>query len=115
MSTQFSKTFSTFFFPIDDAIKQIVVDWISYLKTEKLWGNDDPLFPMTNNTLNANQQFEADGLKREHWSTASPIRSIFKEAFAKAGLPYFHPHSFRNTLVQLGYEVCKKDIEALKG
>ena len=114
VKTKFSKTFSTFFFPIDDEIRRIVADWIAYLKTEKLYGNDDPLFPMTNNILNANHQFEASGLKREHWSTASPIRSIFKEAFAKAGLPYFHPHSFRNTLVQLGYEVCKKDIEALK-
>jgi hypothetical protein len=25
----------------------------------------------------------------------------------RAGLPYFNPHSFRNTLVQLGQEVCK--------
>lgn len=24
-----------------------------------------------------------------------------------AGLPYFNPHSFRNTLVQLGQDVCK--------
>ena len=24
-----------------------------------------------------------------------------------AGLPYFNPHSFRNTLAQLGEEVCK--------
>ena len=25
----------------------------------------------------------------------------------RAGLPYFNPHSFRNTLVQLGQEICK--------
>ena len=114
VKTKFSKTFSTFFFPIDNAIKQIVVNWIAYLKSEKLWGNDDPLFPMTNNTLNANQQFEANGIKREHWSTATPIRIIFKEAFAKAGLAYFHPHSFRHTLVQLGYSKCKaaEDLKA---
>lgn len=107
VKTKFSKTFSTFFFPIDDEIRQIVVSWITYLKTEKLWSNDDPLFPMISNTLNAKQQFEVNGLKREHWSTASPIRNIFKEAFVNAGLPYFNPHSFRNTLVQLGYSRCK--------
>jgi integrase len=38
---------------------------------------------------------------------ASPIRTIFREAFIGAGLPYFNPHSFRNTLVHLGEKVCK--------
>lgn len=114
VKTKFSKSFKTTFFPVGNEIKQIVYDWVTFLRNEKLYGNDDPLFPMTNNTLNANQQFEANGVKREHWSTATPIRTIFKEAFAKAGLPYFHPHSFRHTLVKLGYEVCKKDVEALK-
>ena len=53
------------------------------------------------------RQFEVLGLERSHWSSASPIRRIFREAFVKAGLPYFNPHSFRNTLVQLGEEICK--------
>src|SRR5262249_55584012 len=35
------------------------------------------------------------------------IRKIFREAFAHAGLPYFNPHSFRNTLVRLGQDTCK--------
>jgi len=44
---------------------------------------------------------------RKHWSNASPIRTIFKEAFAAAGLPYFNPHSFRKTLALLGGELCE--------
>jgi len=80
---------------------------VSYLRDEKLWGNDDPLFPATRVTLGATRQFEAAGLARGHWSTASPIRKIFREAFVSAGLPYFNPHSFRNTLVQLGQNVCR--------
>ncbi len=51
--------------------------------------------------------FEAAGLGRSHWSTAAPIRVIFREAFAAAGLPYFNPHSFRNTLVRRGETVCQ--------
>jgi hypothetical protein len=51
------------------------------------------------------------GLEREHWSNASPIRTIFREAFVRTGLPYFNPHSFRNTLVQLGQAVCKTPEE----
>ena len=60
------------------------------------------------------QNFTANGLKPKHWSTASPIRDIFRKAFENANFPYYNPHSFRHTLVQLGYSVCKKDFEALK-
>jgi len=107
VSTKFSKTFTTFFFPVGDEIKQILVDWIIYLKTVKLYGNDDPLFPMTKISIGKNNQFECVGLKSEHWSSAAPIRSIFKASFTQAGLPYFNPHSFRNTLVRLGETKCK--------
>ena len=44
-------------------------------------------------------------MARKHWSNATAIRKIFKEAFANAGLPYANPHSFRNTLAQLAYEL----------
>ncbi len=107
VKTKFSKTFNTFFFPVGEEIRKIVAAWVSYLRDEKLWGNDDPLFPATRIGLGATRQFEAAGLAREHWSTASPIRKIFREAFVRAGLPYFNPHSFRNTLVQLGQDVCR--------
>jgi integrase len=80
---------------------------ISYLREEKLWSNDDPLFPATLVVPGPDRQFAVAGLAREPWSTASPIRFIFREAFISAGLPYFNPHSFRNTLAKLGEEVCK--------
>ena len=111
VKTKFSKTFMTYFFPVGDGIQEIVTEWVGYLREGKLWGNDDPLFPATRIELGASQQFVVTGLERKHWSTASPIRSIFKEAFERAGLPYFNPHSFRNTLVRLGQERCKSAEE----
>ncbi len=107
VKTKFSKTFNTFFFPVGEGIHAIVSDWISYLRDKKLWGNDDPLFPATLVEQSPDRQFTAAGLARKQWSSASPIRSIFREAFMNAGLPYFNPHSFRNTLAQLGEKVCK--------
>ena len=107
VNTKFSKTFNTFFFPVGDEIHAIVAEWIAYLRKEKLSGNDDPLFPATRIALGASMQFETGGLDRKHWSNATPIRTIFRKAFTDAGLPYFNPHSFRNTLVRLGEEVCK--------
>ena len=113
VKTKFSKTFTTYFFPVGEEVRQIVVEWVHFLREEKLWGNDDPLFPATRVALGAARQFEAAGLKRSHWSTATPIRAIFREAFERAGLPYFHPHSLRKTLVRLGEQNCQSP-EAFK-
>jgi integrase len=111
VKTKFSKTFTTYFFPVGDGIRDIVAEWVRYLREVKLWGNDDPLFPATHIALGPTRQFEAGGLARSHWSTASPIRAIFREAFEHAGLPYFHPHSLRKTLAKLGEQVCASPEE----
>jgi integrase len=111
VNTKFSKTFTTWFFPIGDDILRIVVDWVSYLRQEKLWGLDDPLFPATKIVVGDTRHFEAAGLDRKHWSSAGPIRTIFRDAFAAACLPYFNPHSFRKTLALLGGQICKSPEE----
>jgi integrase len=111
VKTKFSKTFTTYFFPVGDGIREIVAEWVRFLREEKLWGNDDPLFPATRIAIGATRQFEVAGLEREHWSSAEPIRKVFREAFGRAGLPYFHPHSLRKTLARLGEEVCNSPEE----
>lgn len=113
VKTKFSKTFTTFFFPVGDEIVEIVADWVNYLRDELLWGNDDPVFPSTRIAFGASKQFEVVGLDRKHWSNATPIRTIFHDSFIGAGLDYFNPHSFRNTLVQLGETTCN-NAEAFK-
>jgi integrase len=109
--TKFSKSFITAFFPVGDDIRAVVTDWVAYLRREKLWGLDDPLFPATKVAVGDNLRFEVVGLDRKLWSNAGPIRTIFKEAFAAAGLPYFNPHSFRKTLALIGGQLCKSPEE----
>lgn len=112
--TKASKTFATWFFPVGGDALQIVQDWCEYLRTTLLWGDDDPLFPPTQIGLGENGGFMPVGLRRgECWQGAGPIRDIFRNAFEAAGLPYFNPHSFRNTLVQHGARTCPT-IEAFK-
>jgi integrase len=105
--TKFSKSFVTTFFPVGDDIRVVVGDWVAYLRTEKLWCLDDPLFPATKVAVGNNLRFEPVGLDRKHWSNAGPIRRIFKEAFEAVGLPYFNPHSFRKTLALRAGQECK--------
>lgn len=104
--TKFSKTFTTWFFPVGDEIQSLVVDWIDELRRDQLWGPDDPLFPATKVAMGEERLFKAVGIDRKHWSDAGPIRKAFKEAFECADLPYFNPHSFRKTLAQLGERLC---------
>jgi integrase len=101
--TKRAKTFTTWFFPVGDDIHDIVVDWVNYLRMEKGFGPDDPLFPKTRVAPGPDHEFRAIGLDRAHWSNADPVRAIFREAFEQAGLAYVNPHSCRDTLVQLAY------------
>ena len=107
VKTKSSKSFTTYFFPVGDEIREAFTGWVTHLLTVKLWGNDDPLFPSTSIRQDDNRRFAPCGVKREHWSSAGPIREIFREAFTVAGLPYFNPHSFRKTLARLGGTLCR--------
>jgi len=107
VKTKFSKTFNTYLFPVGELPINIVKTWIEYLTKELLFSPDDPLFPKTKMVVGEDRRFKACSLLREHWLTASPIRKIFKQAFENVSLPYFNPHSFRNTLVRLGMNLCQ--------
>jgi integrase len=108
---KFSKTFSTYFFQVGSDIEPIVVQWVEYLRTVEGFGPNDALFPATLMTIGPDGNFIANGLRRDCWSTAAPIRAIFKAAFEEAGLPYYNPHSLRKTLVRMGMEVCRTPEE----
>ena len=110
--TKFSKSFTTFFFPVGEDILEIFADWVTFLQKERLWGLDDPLFPATRMALGANGHFESAGLDRKCWANATPIRRIFRAAFEGVGLPYFNPHCFRKTLALFGQEVCQTPEES---
>jgi integrase len=109
--TKRAKTMTTTFFPVGGDCEAIVRDWIAYLTGPLLFGPDDPLFPATHVGLSPDGQFAANGLKRDFWSGAAPIRRIFKERFQAANLPYFHPHSLRKTLAILGQTRCRTPEE----
>lgn len=111
VNTKFSKTFTTYFFPVGKQPLNIIGEWLMHLKNELLFSPDEPLFPKTKVANNGDKRFQACGLLREHWQTAAAIRKIFKTAFTNADLPYFNPHSFRDTLVRQGEQLCQTPEE----
>ena len=98
--TKASKSFRTIFMPFDASAMTIIAEWVKELRRHHLFGPDDPLFPATAVRPDATGAFAATGLLRQGWSTTEPVREIFRNAFALAGLPYYHPHSFRSMIVQ---------------
>jgi integrase/recombinase XerD len=103
VNTKSSKRISAFLLPVDDRLKAIFLDWVQYLKTDQLFGNDDPLFPKTKMAQDENDCFKADGLSQDFWANATPVRDIFKAAFQAAGLPCYSPHTFRHMIVSEMY------------
>jgi integrase len=100
--TKRSKRIDTYLCPVGDDFKEIVLGWVRCLREEKLFGDDDPLFPRTVVSLGVNGQFMSGGLEAKFWENTEPIRKVFREAFTRVGLKAFHPHSLRDTLVKFG-------------
>jgi integrase len=91
---------------VGDDVRDIVIQWVEYLRRDPLMGNDAPLFPKTRMSQGSDNSFQVAGLRDEHWRSAAAICKIFKQAFISAELPPFNPHSFRNTLAVLGERLC---------
>ena len=109
--TKASKSITTYLLPIDDAVAAAFDVWLDELSAEHLFGPTDPLFPKTDVRVGTHGGFEAAGLAREPWATASSVRTIVREAFERAGLPLFTPHAFRRTLQQWGAKRCQTPEE----
>ena len=107
IDTKFSKGIISYFFPVGDIFRNVFLDWVNYLKEEKHFGYDMPLFPKAKLELDEYDQFKRESLDIVPLQSTTPIRDIFKRAFETAGIPYYNPHSIRDTLIRLGYKVCK--------
>ena len=106
VNTKFAKTFTTWFFPVDDAYLHAFGDWVTYLRQFELFGPTDALFPKPKMGLK-DGAFAALGLSRDTYANAGKLRTVIKDAFTNAGLPAFAPHSFRKTLGLLANDHCK--------
>jgi integrase len=111
VKTKFAKNINTYFFPIGGDLTKIVADWIEELRTVHLFGPNDPLFPRTRLGHDADKAFRVEGIEPVHWSDASPVRAIFRQAFTAVGLVYFPPHSLRHTLGHLAQSACRSPRE----
>lgn len=107
VKTKFGKVFTTAFFPIGGALEEVLRDWITELRQDHYFSDADPLFPKTRVGLGPSLRFEAQGIAREPWASASGAVNIFKRAFERAGFPPYSPHRVRDTITELAKDHCR--------
>lgn len=114
VKTKFRKTIHSYLFRFDEIMFEYYLDWYKYLKSEKLFGNADPIFPR-NKVVNAEgtKSFMSDSIEPAFWQSVTSMRTIFKQRFEDAGVEYFSPHTFRHLAVSLATQKCK-NAEELK-
>lgn len=105
VNTKNSKTFQTYFFPVDAAYLECFTAWVGYLRKDLLFGDGDALFPKAERRL-VDGRFVFDRLSRENYANATAIREIVRGAFTAVQLPPYTPHLFRKTLAKHGDNVC---------
>jgi integrase len=111
VSTKNAKRIDTFLIDIAPEMRTALIDWKRCLLEEELFSPGDPLFPKTAIGHDSNDCFVVTGLARKRWAGAQPVRDIVRAAFEAAGLPYFHPHTFRHMLVEQAYRLCRTPEE----
>lgn len=104
VKTKGSKTFNSWFFPVEAVYLEALKDWVTYLRKELLFGPGDALFPKPR-VVAALGGFKTLGFLREPYSGATHVRQVVAQAFTSVGLPKFIPHSFRKTNVALAMEI----------
>jgi len=98
MSVKFAKQRTVFLLPLGNDILANVIKWRDSLIAAGFKGTD-PLFPQIDNSFRQDNLLE-QAIKKMGIKSDVTIRTIFKQAFEAAGLPYITPHSFRKTLAR---------------
>lgn len=98
VQTKNSKKILTTFFPIGwSEPKKYFLEWYDY-QVEKGAKSNEPIFPSTKKGF-SEKSYSKELVSEDFWSSSGGARKIFEKRCINAGVPYFHPHSFRHLIV----------------
>jgi integrase len=98
VQTKNSKKILTTFFPIGwDEPKRYFLEWYDHQLVRGAELND-PIFPSTKKGF-SEKSYSKTLVSDDFWSSSGGARKIFEKRCLNAGVPYFHPHSFRHLIV----------------
>jgi integrase/recombinase XerD len=100
--TKNSKRILSTFFPIGwDEPEQFFMEWYEYLEA-KGFQSEDPIFPATLSSFATEKNnYSKEAVSKNFWAGTSAARKVYEKRCLNAGVPYFHPHSFRHLVVNM--------------
>lgn len=110
--TKFGKPMITRLCEFDGDLLAQVLKWIDYLEKVKMFSPTDPLFPRSLVVQHPDTlSYVSTEVEKRSWSGTGAIRQIIADRSAKAGLPYFKPHAFRQAASHLSLDACRSPEE----
>ena len=103
VKTKYSKQILTALFPLpDEKPLAFFLAWFDYLEKERQFAPNEPIFPATKveQGKESLSYYSSGIVEPVFWSGASSARKIFEKRFKEAGVPYYHPHTFRHLIVK---------------
>lgn len=116
VQTKFQKDIVSRIFNFDENLVKYFKDWYYYLKKNKLFGNEEPLFPKSKqNQEEDNYSFNYDFVSNNFWQSNSAIREIFIQRAINAKIKPFSPHKYRHLSIKLAFDKCQnaREIKAV--
>lgn len=108
VKTKFGKSIVTTLFEFDDQLLSFVLNWVEYLAKQKGFSGVCPMFPRSKvGHVDGGLSFVSREVEAVFWKGAGPIRRILRKRSVETDLPYFNPHSFRHSAVQLAMKRCR--------
>lgn len=99
--TKNSKKILTTFFPIGwNGPEQYFMEWYDH-QLSKGAKPDDPIFPSTLKGFSSKSSYSKTLVSDSCWNTSGGARKVFEKRCRSAGIPYYHPHSFRHLIVSM--------------
>jgi integrase len=100
--TKNAKKILTTFFPIGwSEPEKYFLEWFDHLEAKGAHP-DDTIFSSTlKGFSSSNNSYNKTLVSSDSWSDAGGARKIFEKRCQNAGVPYYHPHSFRHLIVSM--------------
>jgi len=103
VQTKFRKRIATTLIPLSyKKPLEYFIGWYDYLVEEKSFNPNDPIFPATKKEQGIENlnYYNTGEVEPVFWKSGTTIRKIFEKRFIQAGVPYYHPHTFRHLIVK---------------
>ena len=114
--TKFRKTIDSFFLGnVDGRVRHAFEDWVNYLRSERGWGDDDPLFPATEVDVLGGRRLRRLSASLVTLTTDRGHSAYLPSGLARAaGLPYQSAQQL-NTVVVTALQICRngEDFKAV--